>query len=69
VHKTTLYLPEDLKRGVEVVSQALGVSEAEVIRDAIRRRVQPSRPKPGIFSDPEFDARQADAYLDGFGER
>ncbi|MGQ0433313.1 MAG: CopG family transcriptional regulator, partial [Microthrixaceae bacterium] len=32
--KTTLYLPDDLKAAVERESRRLGVSEAQVIRDA-----------------------------------
>ena len=34
--KTTLYLPDDIKRAVEVEARRRGVSEAEVVRDALR---------------------------------
>lgn len=37
--KTTLYLPEELKRKVELLAERRGVSEADVIRAAITREV------------------------------
>lgn len=72
--KTTVYLPEPLKRGLERLASAEGRSEAELIRDAIQERVnQPRRRAPrlplvdGGFGDPTA-ARRADDLLDeGFG--
>lgn len=43
--KTTVYLPEDLKRRVEETARERGVSEAALIREAIERLVTP-RPRP-----------------------
>lgn len=36
MQKTTVYIPEDLKRTLELVAAARGVSEAELIREALR---------------------------------
>lgn len=40
--KTTLYLPEDLKRDVERVARQRGVSEAELTRESLRGTVAES---------------------------
>lgn len=68
VTKTTIYLPDDLKRAVESEARRLRQSEAEVIRRAIRAGVARPTPTPGLFEGEPF-ADQADAYLSGFGER
>lgn len=71
VEKTTLYLPDDLKIAVKRAAAQQGVSEAEVIRRAIRQAVGETRPRPrgGLFSSGRPIARQADELLAGFGER
>lgn len=69
--KTTVYLPVELKTALRRVARERGVSEAEVIRDSIRRAVASERPGPraGLFAGSEPVARDADAHLRGFGER
>ena len=69
--KTTVYLPVELKTALRRVARERGVSEAEVIRESIRRAVsgEPQRPRPGLFAGSEPVARDADAHLHGFGQR
>lgn len=65
--KTTVYLPDDLKRALEVEAAASGRSEAEIIREAIAARVGSARPAAG-FLDGEPMAEHVDELLAGFGE-
>jgi len=69
--KTTIYLPTELKSAIKRVARQRGVSEAEVIRDAIRDAVGDDRPRPrgGLFASRSPIAREADEHLPGFGER
>jgi plasmid stability protein len=71
VEKTTVYLPADLKAALKRAARQRRVSEAEVIRDAIRTAVGGERPQPrgGLFAGGHPIARDADEYLEGFGER
>ena len=39
VRKTTVYLPEDLHRGLKLAARERGTSEAELIRTAIRHEL------------------------------
>lgn len=66
--KTTLYLPEELKRAVEQEAARTGQSEAEVIRQAITAAVTRPRPRGGLFEAEPF-AERAEELLAGFGER
>lgn len=43
MHKTTLYLPEQLELAVDAEARALGMSKAEYMRDAIERRTTETR--------------------------
>lgn len=70
--KTTVYLTDELKAALERASVALGQSEAELIREAVRKLtqgVEPPRPKLPLFrgKDPTL-ARRFDDKLRGFGE-
>ena len=65
--KTTVYLPDDLKRALEVGAAASGRSEAEIIREAIAARVGSARPAAG-FLDGKPMAERVDDLLAGFGE-
>ena len=60
--KTTLYLPDDLKQAVEVEARRRGISEAEVVRGALREQLMtgPVRPRAGIITglEPIFDANE-----------
>lgn len=66
-----MYLPVELKTALRRVARERGVSEAEVIRESIRRLVggDRPRPRPGVFAGRAPVARDADAHLGGFGER
>ena len=74
MRKTTIYLPDELKRKVTFAARKQGRSEAEVIRDAIEAAVKPAAPRPKIplfdhaFGDPTI-AERVDELLDelGFG--
>jgi Arc/MetJ-type ribon-helix-helix transcriptional regulator len=72
--KTTLYLPEDLKNGLERVALQRGTSEAEVVREALANlidRAERPRPRVPLTGAPLGDsslAERADELLDGFGE-
>ncbi len=67
--KTTLYLPTNLKRRIEDEAQRKDLSEAEVIRRVLEAGLERPRPRGGLFSDPDLDARRVDEYLKGFGEQ
>lgn len=72
MHKTTLYLPEDLKRAIERAAAAGVCSEAEIVREALRRFTegQGVRPRLPLFTSGQPGlAEQADDLLAGFGER
>ncbi len=69
--KTTLYLPEDLDAALKQAAAEQGRSEAEVIREALRRLLestQPPRPRLPLFhsGDPTL-AERVDEELRGFG--
>lgn len=66
--KTTIYLPDDLKASVENEARRRGLSEAEVIRQAVAQAVRRPRPRAGII-DVEPLAERVDELLAGFGER
>lgn len=66
--KTTVYLPESLKAAVEREALRRGVSEAEVIRQAIADAVARPDPRFGIL-DAEPFADRAEDLLGEFGER
>jgi predicted transcriptional regulator len=66
--KTTLYLPDDLKRAVEFEAARSGRSEAEVIRAAIAAFVERPEPRGGLFEAEPF-ADRVDELLSGFGKR
>lgn len=67
-HKTTVYLPNDLKEALEREAKRRGLSEAEVIRQAIARAIKRPSPNPGIIGG-EPIAERIDELLTGFGER
>lgn len=70
--KTTVYLPEDLKSALGLVAAERRLSEAELIREAVReliRNAEQPRPRLPLFSsgDPTL-AERVDEELAGFGE-
>lgn len=70
MEKTTVYLTAELKSAIKRVARQRQVTEAEVIRDSIRRVIGGDRPRPrgGLFASGAPIAREADTYLTGFGE-
>jgi Arc/MetJ-type ribon-helix-helix transcriptional regulator len=73
MEKTTVYLPDDLKRALRRAARSTGRSEADLIREGIgmvtgtHRIADPRLPlfesgQPGL-------AERVDELLDGFGER
>jgi len=73
--KATVYLPDDLKAGLQEAAREAGQSESKLIREAVRnvvvRSVSRIRPRPRIplftSQDPAL-AERVDEYLRGFGE-
>ena len=73
MRKTTIWLPDDVKRALEQVAAVRGRSEAALIREALRglpEQAGPPRPRLPLFSSrkPRL-AEQVDRALTGFGER
>lgn len=72
MHKTTVYVPEDLKRALARMAAAKGQSKAELIREALRAATSlgaPTRPRLPLFESrkPRLAERVEEA-LAGFGE-
>lgn len=70
--KTTVYLPEDLDAALKRASARQGLSEAEIIREAVRSFLEsmpPPRPRLPLFrsGDPAL-AERVDEELYSFGE-
>lgn len=72
--KTTVYLPDGLKHALAAASAMEGKSEAEIIREAIRHRVEQSARRPPRLplvdkplGDPTLAQRVDDVLDDGFG--
>ena len=71
MQKTTVYIPSDVKLALGKLATARGLSEAEVIRQALRAvtaQIVPPRPRMPLFKSgkPRL-AEQVDAALAGFG--
>jgi Arc/MetJ-type ribon-helix-helix transcriptional regulator len=73
IRKTTIYLPDDLKRRIERVADRERRSEADVIREAVETAISNRRtPDPLIplvpygLGAPDV-AERAEDLLDGFG--
>jgi hypothetical protein len=72
MHRSTVYLSDELKAALRRTAAVTGRSEAELIREGVRRVTldDPPRPRVGVFDSGVPDlAENADAYLDGIGER
>ena len=68
MHKTTVYLPEKIKAGVEREARLRSCSEAEVIRQAISDAVTRPAARSGIIPGDSAWALEVDELLAGFGE-
>ncbi len=72
MQKTTVYIPKDVKRALGELALARGVSEAELIREALRTvtlEARAPRPRLPLFKSgkPRL-AERVDEALSGFGE-
>ena len=72
MHKTTVYVPGELKAALTRAASARGCSEAELIREALRditARSMPPQPRLPLFRSrkPRL-AERVDQALAGFGE-
>ena len=72
MQKTTVYVPDELKRALAQTAASRGCSEAELIREALRAltaSAAPPRPRVPLFKSrkPRLAERVDDA-LAGFGE-
>jgi len=72
MQRTTVFVPEELKRALARTAAAKGLSEAELIREALRAATSPGvapRPRLPLFASgkPRL-AERAEAALAGFGE-
>jgi len=70
--KTTIYLPDELKRRVEKAAREQAVSQADVIRSAVDAAVPPlERPRPTLplfrSGDPTLAERVDEILFEGFG--
>jgi hypothetical protein len=71
--RTTVYFPEELKARLEEEATRRGVSEAELIREAVDKEVRRGRLTGGIFTGGGLDARDIDSgeqsgdAMEGFG--
>ena len=67
--RTTVYLPEDLKRDLEEMAESTGRSQADLIREGVRRMVgakNPPKPRVPLFrSDTPTLADEVDERLRG----
>ena len=68
--RTTVYFPDDLKARLEAEATRRGVTEAQIVREAVDKETRRPRPRGGIISGGELDARDIDSTdaLKGFGE-
>ncbi|MFO1221970.1 MAG: CopG family transcriptional regulator [Burkholderiaceae bacterium] len=71
MEKTTVYVPPEVKRALGRLASARGTSEAELIREALRKIVAEApapRPRlPLIESGKRMLAERVDEALEGFG--
>ncbi|MGQ0609260.1 MAG: CopG family transcriptional regulator [Chloroflexota bacterium] len=73
MEKTTVYLPDDLKRALRRAARSTGRSEADLIREGIglvagTHRV--AEPRLPLFDSGQPDlAERVDQLMDGFGDR
>ena len=72
MQKTTVYIPKDLKRALGRVAAMRGMSEAELIREALRKltsETSPPEPRLPLFKSGKTQlAENVDEALLGFGE-
>jgi len=75
VKRTTIYLPDDLKRQLEQAARREGRTEADVIREALADALASrERPRPTVplsdagLGDPTIAERVEELLVEGFGK-
>jgi plasmid stability protein len=73
MRRTTVYLPDDLKRALERTAAAQGKSEADVLRGALAAATaEHTHPRPQVplfdSGDPTLAERVDEELAAGFGE-
>lgn len=73
MEKTTVYLPDNLKRALRRAARSSGRSEADLIREGIGMVTGTHRiaePRLPLFESGQPDlAGRVDEHLEGFGDR
>jgi plasmid stability protein len=73
MNKTTVYLPDELKRSLRRMAATSGRSEAELIREAVASLTSAAprpRPRGRLFASGDSSlAEHVDEALAGFGDR
>jgi hypothetical protein len=72
VHRTTIYLPDDLKAELTRAAHEEGRTEADLVREGLERLLHAREPEPRLplFASGKPDlAGNVDKLLAGFGER
>ena len=71
MHRTTVYLPEEMKARLAAEAERRGLSEAEIIRRAVDKELTRRLTGAGIITEapPEgVGGRNLHEHMEGFGE-
>jgi len=71
MHRTTVYLPEEMKARLAAEAERRGLSEAEIIRRAVDKELTRKLTGAGIITDPlpeGVSGRNLHEHMEGFGE-
>lgn len=71
MHRTTVYLPEEMKARLTAEAERRGLSEAEIIRRAVDKELTRRLTGAGIITEapPEgVSGRNLHEHMEGFGE-
>lgn len=69
--RTTVYLPDDLKARLEAAAKTRGVTEAEIVRQAVDIELRRREPRGGFLSggpDDGVNSGNLHEHMEGFGE-
>ena len=71
MHRTTVYLPEEMKARLTAEAARRGVTEAEIIRRAVDKELTRRMSGAGIITEPlpeGVSGRTLEEHMKGFGE-
>ena len=71
MHRTTVYLPEEMKARLSAEATRRGVTEAEIIRLAVDKELTRRMTGAGIITEPlpeGVSGRNLHEHMEGFGE-